>query len=116
VRVTNLENRRSLVVRVNDRGPYASDRLIDLSVRAAKLLGFYDRGLARVRVEYVGRASLSGSDDTKLAESLRTNEPVTPLVRVAASAQPFASTSPVVAPAFAPTPEHTMVAFGRGLY
>ena len=56
VRVTNLANRRSLVVRVNDRGPYAGHRLIDVSARTAKLLGFYGRGLARVKVEYVGRA------------------------------------------------------------
>ncbi len=56
VRVTNLANRKSIVVRVNDRGPYAANRVIDLSVRAAKLLGFHDNGLGRVRVEYVGRA------------------------------------------------------------
>jgi len=70
-RVTNLENNRSLVVRVNDRGPYVGDRVIDLSVRAAKLLGFHEDGLANVRVEYVGRAPLAGSDDRKLAATLR---------------------------------------------
>ena len=57
VRVTNLANRKSIIVRVNDRGPYADNRVIDLSVRAAKLLGFHDKGLGRVRVEYVGRRS-----------------------------------------------------------
>ena len=51
-------NRKSIVVRVNDRGPYADNRVIDLSVRAAKLLGFHDKGLGRVRVEYVGRAPM----------------------------------------------------------
>src|SRR4051812_7068853 len=61
-RVTNLANKKSIVVRVNDRGPYAGNRVIDVSVRAAKLLGFHDRGVARVRVEYVGRAALEGSD------------------------------------------------------
>lgn len=71
VRVTNLKNQRSLVVRVNDRGPYANDRIIDLSVRSAKLLDFHSNGLARVRVEYIGRAPLAGSDDTKLAGTLR---------------------------------------------
>ncbi len=70
-RVTNLENNRSIVVRVNDRGPYVGDRVIDLSVRAAKLLGYHGDGLARVKVEYVGRAPLSGSDDRKLAATLR---------------------------------------------
>lgn len=74
-RVTNLDNNRSLVVRVNDRGPYVGDRIIDLSVRAAKLLGFHGRGLTRVRVEYVGRAPLSGSDDRKLAATLRDGAP-----------------------------------------
>ena len=71
VRVTNLVNNRSLVVRVNDRGPYHPGRDLDVSVRAAKLLGFYDQGTTRVRVDYVGRASLSGSDDTKLASTLQ---------------------------------------------
>ena len=70
-RVTNLANQKSIIVRVNDRGPYHADRLIDVSVRTAQLLGFYDRGVTRVRVEYVGRAALDGSDDTKLAATLR---------------------------------------------
>jgi rare lipoprotein A len=56
VRVTNLANRRSLVVRVNDRGPYVGRRVIDVSAKSAKLLGFYERGLAKVKVEYLGRA------------------------------------------------------------
>lgn len=51
VRVTNLENGRSLVLRVNDRGPFVGDRIIDVSRRAAQLLGFERKGLARVRVE-----------------------------------------------------------------
>jgi rare lipoprotein A len=72
-RVTNLENNRSVVVRINDRGPYAADRLIDVSVKTAKLLGFYGQGVARVKVEYVGRAPLKGSDDRKLAQTFREN-------------------------------------------
>jgi rare lipoprotein A len=71
VRVTNLKNHKSIIVRVNDRGPYAHDRIIDLSVRTAKLLGFYGHGLAKVKVEYVGRAPLAGSDDRKLLATLR---------------------------------------------
>jgi rare lipoprotein A len=74
-RVTNLSNQKSIIVRVNDRGPYHADRLIDVSVRTARLLGFYDRGVTRVRVEYVGRAALEGSDDTKLAATLRSGTP-----------------------------------------
>jgi rare lipoprotein A len=61
-RVTNLENRRSIIVRVNDRGPYASDRIMDLSRRSAELLAFRDSGTARVRVQYLGRAPLNGDD------------------------------------------------------
>lgn len=71
VRVTNLDNRKSIIVRVNDRGPYHSDRVIDVSQKAADLLGFKNRGTARVRVEYVGRAPLEGSDDRKLIATLR---------------------------------------------
>jgi rare lipoprotein A len=51
VRVTNLENGRSIEVRVNDRGPYATGRVIDMTRRGAQLLGFIDRGTARVRVQ-----------------------------------------------------------------
>ena len=71
VRVTNLSNSRSIVVRVNDRGPYARDRLIDVSVKTAELLGFHAHGVTRVRVEYVGHAPLQGSDDRKLMATLR---------------------------------------------
>ena len=53
VRVTNLENRRSIVVRVNDRGPFVEGRIIDLSSGAAKKLGFYKKGTARVLVETI---------------------------------------------------------------
>ena len=60
VRVTNLENGRSLVVRVNDRGPFVSGRIIDLSEHAADLLGFKQTGTARVRVTALGRADLYG--------------------------------------------------------
>ena len=74
-RVTNLENGRSIIVRVNDRGPYAHGRIIDLSTGTAKALGTYGQGLARVRVEYVGRAGLAGSDDNALLATLRHGTP-----------------------------------------
>jgi len=51
VRVTNLDNGRSVVVRINDRGPYVKGRLIDLSYAAARELQFIKRGTARVRLE-----------------------------------------------------------------
>ncbi|MBL4601967.1 MAG: septal ring lytic transglycosylase RlpA family protein [Emcibacteraceae bacterium] len=53
VRVTNLDNKRSLILRVNDRGPFVGNRLIDVSRRGAQLLGFEKRGTTRVRVEAV---------------------------------------------------------------
>lgn len=60
VRVTNMENGRSIVVRMNDRGPYANGRVIDLSRRSAQLLGYERQGTAKVRVQYMGPAPLSG--------------------------------------------------------
>lgn len=60
--VTNLQNGRTVLVRINDRGPYAKDRLIDLSYQTARTLGFHEHGLARVRVRYAGRAPLNGGD------------------------------------------------------
>ncbi|MFJ2446364.1 MULTISPECIES: septal ring lytic transglycosylase RlpA family protein [unclassified Pseudomonas] len=51
VRVTNLDNKRTVVLRVNDRGPFYSDRIIDLSYAAAKKLGYAETGTARVKVE-----------------------------------------------------------------
>jgi rare lipoprotein A len=53
VRVTNLENGRSVVLRINDRGPFAERRIIDVSREAAERLGFLGAGLARVRVEII---------------------------------------------------------------
>jgi rare lipoprotein A len=89
-RVTNLSNGKSLIVRVNDRGPYHGNRVMDVSSRAAELLEFKGNGIARVRVEYVGRAPLEGSDDRQLVATLRTGTPAPSpsLVRVA-SARPF---------------------------
>jgi rare lipoprotein A len=62
VEVTNLDNGRRLKVRVNDRGPFVGDRIIDLSREAARELGYERQGLARVRVRYVGAAPLLGPD------------------------------------------------------
>src|ERR1700686_1247043 len=86
-RVTNLGNGKSLIVRVNDRGPYHGNRLIDVSNKAAELLEFKGNGVARVRVEYVGRAPLEGSDDRQLIATLRTGVPAPSpsLVRLASA-------------------------------
>ena len=90
VRVTNLTNHRSIVVRVNDRGPYVGNRVIDVSVKTAKLLGFYGEGVTKVKVEYVGRAPLEGSDDRKLAATLR--EPGMRAPVLVASNKPYTPT------------------------
>jgi rare lipoprotein A len=72
-RVTNLSNGHSIVVRVNDRGPFHGGRIIDLSERVAYALNFKHIGTARVKVDYLQRASTSGSDDRKLVATLRTD-------------------------------------------
>jgi rare lipoprotein A len=101
VRVTNLENGRSIIVRVNDRGPFAKGRIIDLSERAAELLGFKAKGTARVRVTFVSRADLEGgappADDTP------------PEI---ASAVPAAPTAPVATEELPPVPGSTIDAAG----
>src|SRR3954452_13773543 len=94
-RVTNMSNGKSLIVRVNDRGPYHGNRLIDVSNRAAELLEFKGNGVARVRVEYVGRAPLEGSDDRQLMATLRTGIPApSPSTVRIASARPFVPEMP----------------------
>ncbi len=74
-RVTNLRTQASMIVRVNDRGPFAANRVMDVSRGVAEALDFRQSGTARVKVEYVGRASLAGSDDQKLYATLRKNGP-----------------------------------------
>ncbi|MEN3930860.1 septal ring lytic transglycosylase RlpA family protein [Microvirga sp. W0021] len=70
-RVTNLENNRSMIVRVNDRGPFHANRVMDVSKTVADALGFKNNGTAKVKVDYVGKASLNGSDDKTLMATLR---------------------------------------------
>ena len=70
-RVTNLANGNSVVVRVNDRGPYAHGRVIDMSSKAADLLDYKKAGIARVRVQYLGKARLDGRDQRFLTASYR---------------------------------------------
>jgi rare lipoprotein A len=69
VRVTNQENGRSVIVRVNDRGPYMPGRIMDLSHRAAEMLGYVNNGHAQIRAEYVGPAPLEGDDTRMLVAS-----------------------------------------------
>jgi rare lipoprotein A len=70
VRVTNLDNGRSLLVRINDRGPFVHGRVIDLSHRAAELLGYVGQGMTNVQVNYVSPAPLEGDDTRMLLASL----------------------------------------------
>ncbi|MBS9720397.1 septal ring lytic transglycosylase RlpA family protein [Tianweitania sp. BSSL-BM11] len=70
-RVTNMKNGNSVIVRVNDRGPYEKGRVIDLSQKAAEMLDYAHSGMASVKVDYVGRAPLDGKDDSYLMASYR---------------------------------------------
>src|SRR6185436_5757382 len=72
-RVTNLENGHSIIVRVNDRGPFVDNRIIDVSRTVARKLDFENDGTAQVRVEYVGPASLEANDEKTLLASYREN-------------------------------------------
>jgi rare lipoprotein A len=128
VRVTNLDNGKSVVLRVNDRGPYAKGRIIDVSEQAAKLLGFYGQGTARVRVTFVARATqpngapLPTDTPVEIASAVPAapvpkvetdplanlpNAPIAPPVRVAALPRP--APDPVPADAGQPTGVVTQV-------
>ncbi|PWR20123.1 septal ring lytic transglycosylase RlpA family protein [Zavarzinia compransoris] len=92
VKVTNLENGRSIMVRVNDRGPFVNGRIIDLSRRAAQLLGFEGQGTARVRVQVVDESGRPGVSTLPAAQT-------TPEERTAAAAAPVGDvTSAPLAP------------------
>jgi rare lipoprotein A len=69
-RVTNMRNGRSIVVRVNDRGPFHANRVMDVSKRVADALDFRRAGTGQVKVDYLGRAGLNGSDDNQLMATL----------------------------------------------
>lgn len=80
-RVTNLSNGRSVMVRINDRGPFSRNRVIDLSQRTADALNFRRNGTAKVRVQFVGLAPLR-SDDDWLSGTLRQTEAADQLLHV----------------------------------
>jgi rare lipoprotein A len=99
VRITNTGNGRSMIVRLNDRGPFHSDRIMDVSSRVADALDFKRMGTASIKVDYVGKAGLAGSDDQILMASLRTDgRPATldgaqPMM-IAEAAEPVKNTTP----------------------
>lgn len=74
-RVTNLRNGYSVIVRINDRGPYSSSRIMDMSSRVADVLDVKRFGTAKVKLEYLGRAPLEGSDDEALLRTFRKDRP-----------------------------------------
>ncbi|MFZ1988361.1 MAG: septal ring lytic transglycosylase RlpA family protein [Alphaproteobacteria bacterium] len=96
VRVTNLDNGRSIVLRVNDRGPFHPGRIIDVSQRAAELLGFREAGTARVRVEYLSRAD--GQPYTMMASSSKPPATSPAPARPSANAPVIASMAPIPDP------------------
>jgi rare lipoprotein A len=67
VEVTNLENGRKMIIRVNDRGPFVGDRIIDLSRAAADQLGYREKGVTNVRVRYIGPAPAAGAPRQQIA-------------------------------------------------
>ena len=78
-RVTNMANGSSIVVRINDRGPFHGGRVIDVSEHAAELLAFKQDGVGKVKVEYLGPAQPFGSDEKMLMATLRTDGSAAPL-------------------------------------
>ena len=120
VEVTNLENGRKVIVRVNDRGPFVGDRIIDLSKAAARELDFARKGLARVRVRYVGRAPLGGGEDLGVRTARAEPAPALPAAPIPYSQlarttpAPAPPPAPAAAPAYSPpavTPPSTSSAY-----
>ena len=70
VKVTNLENNRNIVLRINDRGPFVGDRIIDLSYKSAQMLGIIEKGTGKVRVEIIDYGEhLLHNDDRKIVKN-----------------------------------------------
>lgn len=102
VRVTNLENGKSIVVRINDRGPFKHGRIIDLSSKGADLLGFKNKGTARVKLEVLGAesreiaaAAKRGMDVSRVdVASIGSKREVASLVRTAYAEEPLEVVKP----------------------
>lgn len=106
VRVTNLENGKSLVLRINDRGPFAKSRIIDVSKRAAIALGFHDAGTTRVRVQILADESrslkaqiLTASGDMPKLQAAPTPTLVAQPIAPPPGESPVASSPPAATPA-----------------
>lgn len=113
-RVTNVRNGHSVIVRVNDRGPFHSGRVLDVSQKVAEVLAFRNAGTGYIKVDYIGPASLAGSDDARLIASLRTDgtpaqlPPAAPATMIAGGSSEPPASAPErteVARAAAPAPQ-----------
>lgn len=84
-KVTNLQNGRDVVVRINDRGPFVGTRIIDMSRRSAEVLGFKPQGMAKVRVQYIGPAPLNdqGQHLAAMNRELRNGTPLRQMMAAA---------------------------------
>ena len=107
IRVTNLSNGRSIILRVNDRGPFAHDRVLDVSERAATVLGFKNHGTAKIRIDVLGDASVQvaeaakqGYDTRGFEVALNNKKPRT----ATAIAMPQVKPEPVTQVAMTPPP------------
>lgn len=94
VTVTNLANNRTILVRVNDRGPYANGRVIDLSRAAARALGYEGQGTAQVRVRFAGRAPLNGDDSRERQFLASAGQPGWQAGNAYAAPAPYAQANP----------------------
>lgn len=119
VEVENLENGRRVVVRVNDRGPFVDDRIIDLSHAAADELGFTAKGLARVRVRYLGEtdvkklAALPGDTETRPQKFAAKTAAPSVLAAASVDDDPIATLISNSAPAFAALQKEFWVEIAR---
>ncbi len=121
--VTNPSNGRTILVRINDRGPYVANRVIDLSQASARLLGVERGGTGRVRVRYAGPAPLDGNDWRErqflASRTWRSGQPVASAAPVAPRIQPpRAYVEPVMAVGSLPGPAYASAdgrAYSSGL-
>ncbi len=108
VEVTNLDNGRKMVVRVNDRGPFIDDRVIDLSKAAAEQLGYRRQGVARVRVRYIGPAPKNAFDTRQYVEASAPTAPAAVVPKPMSKPLAFKADQPIVWPA-EPPPERVQI-------
>jgi rare lipoprotein A len=111
IRVTNLSNGRTIILRVNDRGPFAHDRILDVSDRAASVLGFKHKGTAKIRLEVLGEPSHEVARRAKAGQSTKgyeiaLNQGKAPLPDQSQNIQQVALTEPApkVTPLHKPMP------------